>query len=161
MRWIFHAFFAEISVERADSSRKYWMLYEGPSGGRFSPGSHYWGNSTDGLRTDQPSIFANPVSGHWQWAFFGDKTVNSALYVAQVDADTAQDYFSYMGNDKKLGNLSKDGMNVFGFGRGLQTDPQLSGQQRFIIGIYPEALNSAESLKAFTQFIEEKIDSIK
>jgi hypothetical protein len=154
-RWNFHARHAELKVERTDESRKYWFLYEGPSGGKFFPGSHYWGNSSDGLCTDIPSIYKNPKSGNWQWAFFGDRTVENALFVAQKEADNLPDFFAYMGNDPRKQNLSGDGMNVFGFGRDLNTRPALSGENHFYIGLFPLPLNERNNLNAFEKYIDE------
>ena len=156
-RWIFMANHAELKVEKTDESRKYWFLYEGPSAGIFTPGNQYWGNSADGIRTDIPSIYKNPQSGNWQWAFFGMRKVNNALFVAQKEIDDAPDYFSYMGNDPKKQNLSADGMNVFGFGRGLKTNPELSGESHFYMGIFPLPLNNTAHLKSFKTYISELI----
>lgn len=156
-RWIFQAPHAELAVERTDPDRNYWFLYEGPVAGRFSPSTHYWGNDVDGLRTDQPSIFTNPQGGQWRWAFFGDKTVDETLFVIQATPDEAPDYFTYMGNDRQRENLSADGMNVFGFGRGLNTNPTLSGPNRFLIGLYPAKLNEPAQLKIFRDFLQEVI----
>lgn len=156
-RWLFFANHAEIKIEKTDESRKYWFLYEGPAGGNFSPGSHYWGNSADGLRTDNPSIYKDSQSGTWQWAFFGDRSVYNSFFVAQKETDSLPDFFAYMGNDPQKQNLSKDGMNVFGFGRSLKTQPLLSGENLFLIGLFPLPLNTKENLNAFEKYIEELI----
>ena len=154
-RWVFHASHAEIRVEKADESRKYWFLYEGPVAGSFSPGNQYWGNDIDGLRTDVPSIYQNPQSGSWQWAYFGQRNMNRTLFVSQAERDTVPDYFAYMGNDPAKENLSADGMNVFGFGRDLKTNPLLSGKNRFVIGLFPLPLNQTENLPVFVHSIKE------
>jgi len=156
-RWIFMANHAELLVEKTNEARKYWFLYEGPSAGIFSPGNQYWGNDVDGIRTDSPSIYKNPQGGNWQWAFFGMRKVNTTLFVAQQKKDDAPDYFSYMGNNPKKQNLSADGMNVFGFGRGLKTNPALSGENHFFIGLFPLPLNNIENLKTFKPYISELI----
>lgn len=156
-RWIFHGRHAELKVEKADESRNYWFLYEGPSGGKFSPGTHYWGNSADGLRTNTPSIYKDPQSGNWQWAFFGDRTIGNALFVAQIENDSLSDFFAYMGNDPQKQNLSDDGMNVFGFGRNKDTQPVLAGENHFYIGLFPLPLNEKDNLKAFENYIDELI----
>ncbi|MDB4583800.1 hypothetical protein N9164_11655 [Draconibacterium sp.] len=156
-RWMFHSNHAEIKIEKTDEKRKYWFLYEGPVDGKFSPAKQFWGNDADGIRTDQPSIYQNPQNGNWQWAFFGDKTVNKSLFVAQKKKDDHPDYFAYMGNDPKKENLSEDGMNVFGFGRGLKTTPELSGENHFYIGFFPQQLNKVENYKVFKKYISELI----
>jgi len=154
-RWIFQANYAELKIERTDESRKYWFLYEGPSAGVFSPGNQYWGNNVDGIRTDCPSIYKNPQSGYWQWAFFGMKKINTSLFVAEKEKDETPDYFSYMGHDPIKQNLSADGMNVFGFGRGIKTNPELRGENHFFIGIFPLPLNKTENIKPFKNYISE------
>lgn len=156
-RWIFHDSFTEIVVEKTDTSRNYWFLYEGPVGGKFSPETHYWGTSSDGLRTDKPSIFKNPASGNWQWVFFGDNNINSTLFVAQLEKDSLPGFFAYMGNSNEKGNLSEDGMNVFGFGRSLNTKPLLSGRNRFFVGFFHEKANNPESINTITNFINKII----
>jgi len=156
-RWIFHAHHAEIKVDKTDESRKYWFLYEGPSAGKFTPGNQFWGTDTDGIRTDCPSIYKNPQSGNWQWAFFGMRNVKISLFVAQKQKDDLPDYFSYMGNDPEKQNLSTDGMTVFGFGRGLKTSPELLGENHFFIGLFPIPLNNADNLNSFKTYISELI----
>ena len=156
--WVFYADHAEVVVEKTDPNRPYWFLWEGPVAGRFHPGSHYWGTNADGLRTDQPSIFQSPASGQWRWAFFGDRAVNTSLFVARQEVGEASAYFAYMGNQQKDGNLSADGMNVFGFGRGLNTDPQLSGPNRFYVGLVPFKVYSDDQLSALRHLINSIVD---
>jgi hypothetical protein len=152
-RWIFRAGHAEIKIEKADDSRKYWFLYEGPVAGKFTPGNQYWGTDTDGIRTDCPSIYQNPQEGNWQWAFFGMRNISTTLFVAQKQKDSLPDFFAYMGNDPKKQNLSEDGMNVFGFGRNLNTQPQLSGENHFFIGLFPLPLSQKENMELFEIYI--------
>ena len=70
--WTFFDHYAAITIEKTDTSRKYWFLYEGPVAGKFNPYTHYWGTDADGLRTDRPVLGMNAVTGSWQWAYFGD-----------------------------------------------------------------------------------------
>jgi len=146
-RWIFHDEFAEILVEKTDESRAYWFLFEGPVAGHFAPDQQNWGNNIDGRRTDTPSIFKDPAGGNWQWVFFGDTTVTSTLFLVQHEADQLDDFFSYMGNDQQRGNASDDGMNVFGFGRSLKTEPLMTGPNRFYIGFFPQQVSDDKALK--------------
>ncbi len=156
-RWIFHPTYAEVVVEKTDTARAYWFLYEGPVAGDFSPDSHYWGNDVGGLRSDQPSIFGDPASGDWRWAFFGDIRIEQTLFLAQAAPDPSPDFFAYMGNEAERGNLSDDGMNVFGFGRGRQTNPELRGPNRFVLGFWPGKVDGPASLDALRHFIEERL----
>lgn len=156
-RWIFHASYAELSVEKTDLSRHYWFLYEGPVAGQFAPGNQYWGNSTDGLRTDKPSIFKDPESGQWQWVFFGDRTANTTLFVAQQKADDLPDFFAYMGNNAESGNLSVDGMNVFGFGRHVKTAPLMNEPMRFFLGFFPEKVLTTDLADQLGRYINQII----
>jgi hypothetical protein len=156
-RWIFHPSFAEVLIEKTDDSRAYWFLYEGPVAGRFSPDQQFWGNNVDGLRTDTPSIFESPESGYWQWVFFGDITIPATLFVVQKEADDASDFFAYMGNNQENRNASDDGMNVFGFGRSLKTDPLLKGPQHFYIGLFPQKVYDGHALKQLTDYLQELI----
>jgi hypothetical protein len=156
-RWIFHDNYAEILIEKTDESRNYWFLYEGPVAGLFAPDQQFWGNDVDGLRTDAPSIFKDPVSGNWQWVFFGDKAVPLTLFVAQEKTDPLDDFFCYMGNNSERGNASADGMNVFGFGRSLKTAPLMQGPNRFFIGFFPQKANNHKAVVQLEQHIKQMI----
>lgn len=156
-RWIFRDTHAEIVVEKADTSRAYWFLYEGPVAGKFAPDQHYWGNDVDGLRTDAPNIFKDPASGNWQWAFFGDTGIAPTLFVAHKNNDELDDFFCYMGNNGEKGNNSEDGMNVFGFGRSLQTEPLMTGPNRFYIGFYPHQASDKKAVEDLNQYIRQII----
>ena len=156
-RWIFHDNFAEILIEKTDESRAYWFLYEGPVAGRFAPDRQYWGNNMDGLRTDTPNIFKDPACGNWQWAFFGDTTVDQILFVVHEEADHLDDFFCYMGNNQQNGLASADGMNVFGFGRSLKTDPLMKGPNRFYIGFFPRKVYDSDAIEQLGKHIQKII----
>jgi hypothetical protein len=154
-RWIFHNTHAEIVIEKTDRSRAYWFLYEGPVAGKFSPGQQYWGNNVDGLRTDAPNIFKDPASGNWEWAFFGDTTVDLTLFVVKEEADELDDFFCYMGNNAENGNASADGMNVFGFGRSLKTEALMKGPNRFYIGFFQKEVSDSKTVRHLKHFIRQ------
>ncbi len=156
-RWIFHDNFAEIRIDKTDDSRAYWFLYEGPVAGKFAPEQQYWGNNVDGLRTDTPNIFKDPARGNWQWAFFGDTSVALTLFVVKEKADDLDDFFCYMGNNSEKGNASADGMNVFGFGRSLKTEPLLKGPNRFYIGFFHQQVSDSKNVKQLNQYINQLI----
>lgn len=156
-RWFFHENFAEILIEKTDESRAYWFLYEGPVAGKFAPEQQYWGNDVDGLRTDSPNIFKDPASGNWQWAFFGDTTVDVTLFVVKEKADNLDDFFCYMGNNSENGNTSADGMNVFGFGRSPSTEPLMQGPNRFYLGLFPGNISDIHTFQRLSHHIQEVI----
>lgn len=134
--WTFVDDCAVISVDKADTTRAYWFLYEGPVAGKFNPNSHYWATDLDGIRYDKPSYPKEKITGNWQWACFGDTSVNRCLLVSKTQKDTLPDVFGYMGNLSSKGIDSGDGMTVFGFGRSADTRPLLTGKNTFIVGFY-------------------------
>ncbi|GAB5518692.1 MAG: hypothetical protein RhofKO_09430 [Rhodothermales bacterium] len=137
---------ATLTVDRADTTRGYWFLYEGPVGGTFSPATHYWGTDVLGHRTDTPDLYAGEaVTGQWQWAFFGDTTVDRVFYVHQTPADTLTDTMTFLGNTES-GMDSPDGMVVFGFGRdGIQSLMRDTGNT-FTFGFYEQAITSTDEI---------------
>lgn len=121
--WVWHFFDdrAQLTIERVDSTRTYWFLYEGPVAGSFDPGQKYWGTDLGGPRFETPSLNKGEhIVGKWQWAYFGDQHTDRIFYVVQHQRDTLNDFFSYMGNTRE-GNNASDGMVVFGFGRDAGT----------------------------------------
>ncbi len=133
--WIFYDDFAELTIDKADTSRAYWFLYEGPIGGNFSPKTHFWGtNNLEKNISDADLIRGSRLTGNWDIVYFGDQNVENILFLHQLTTDKAKDMMAYMGNSKELANASKDGMVVFGFGRSPMAKPGLSGLNRFRIG---------------------------
>ncbi len=152
--WTFEKDHAVISVEKNDPSRNYWFLFEGPVAGKFSPATHYWGNSVDGISFEQPDIKKEPYNGKWQWAYFGDKSANRSFFVSMSEKDTLTDFFAYMGNVNREGIGSADGMNVFGFGRSREVQPLMNVKNKFIFGFYDKKLDVEEEYAEFTRFID-------
>lgn len=155
--WTFEDDHAVISVEKADPSRNYWFLYEGPVAGKWSPATHYWGTDGTGIRTDKPLINSSVVNGNWQWAYFGDEDADRCFYVSMVEKDEKNDFFAYMGNYNTMGLSSPDGMNVFGFGRSGAV-PQMNEPNQFIFGFYEKKLNMIEAYNEFTAYITSLIE---
>lgn len=152
--WDFYEDHARMTLEKMDSTRAYWFLYEGPSGGKFSPNTHYWGTNVNGPRKDKPDLIQNnEIYEQWQTVYFGDASVNHVFWVHQVERDTLRDLYTYMGNDQKLSNDAKDGMVVFGFGRDLQATPLLRQKHQFLIGFYPMKIVSNKDHQQVLQFI--------
>jgi hypothetical protein len=115
--WTFFDDHASLTIEKVDTDRTFWFLYEGPVAGNFNPASKYWGTDLGGPRSETPSLnHGENIVGNWQWVYFGDKKADRIFYVMQTPKDNLNDFFAYMG-DTKEGNSSPDGMVVFGFSR--------------------------------------------
>lgn len=139
--WRFTEEHAVITVEQADPAHPYWFLYEGPIGGRWSPRTHYWGTPRGGPRREMP-FGREKLFERWRWVYFGDDAVPRVLLAIQVEHDTANETFWYMGNTTAERD-APDGMVVFGFGRDAN-GPQLRGPgQRFVLGFVEEPVKDA------------------
>jgi len=146
-RWTFFPTYARLSIEKVETDRTYWFLYEGTPGGAFQPSRQYWGTNSTGLRIDQPDYYQGKIeSGYWQWAYFGREGVNRIFFVAQQIPDRAKDIFGYLGNTEK-GISADDGMVVFGFGRNPQTESLLTTPQKFFIGFLEGSVRSTQDHK--------------
>lgn len=139
--WRFTEENATLTIEQADPAQAYWFLYEGPVGGRWSPRTHYWGTNRGGPRREMP-FGRDKLFDRWRWVYFGDEATNRVLLAAQVENDTPDDTFWYMGNTTAELD-APDGMVVFGFGRG-KDGPLLRGVgQRFVLGLVEEPAKDA------------------
>ena len=135
-RWSFTDEHATLTILNADPAKPYWFLYEGPVGGKWSPSTHYFGTDTGGPRRDRPDT-KNQTFGRWHWAYFGDDGCSRVLLAIQRHNDQLDDTLWYLGSSAQ-GIASRDGMIVFGFGRGPGTQPlfHAAGEQ-FRIGFVP------------------------
>jgi len=135
LRWEFSAAEARVTVEKAPAEA-YWFLYEGPIAGRWQPQQQYFATDTLAPIDTPHDFFADDkMFGQWKWAYFGDQTVDRVLFVLHEQDDDAEDTFSHLGNSES-GLKSKDGMVVFGFGRGSKgIQPLLKGKHSFRIGL--------------------------
>jgi hypothetical protein len=133
-RWDFTEQRARFKMETADPKHAWWFLYEGPIGGRFDPKTTFWATDIDGLTHDIPDI-SKQRFGHWKWAYFGRESSHYVLYLLRHQPDLSSDTLWFLGSQNSGAIQSTDGMCVFGFGRGENSQPQLrdSGQQ-FSIG---------------------------
>ncbi len=114
--WTFYPDKAIMKIVKADTSRHYWFLYEGPIAGQFNPQTHFC-YTNKGLQAEKPSIFeGNPIKGYFDWICFGDSSSNQLFFIHHITPDKHIDIVTYMGNSEK-GNNSKEGMVVMGFGR--------------------------------------------
>lgn len=151
--WTFYPDFAEISVEKIDTTHAYWFLYEGPVAGKFSPSSHYWGTNDSGPLTNTPDLYQGPeFIGHWQTVYFGDSGYDQVFFVHQMEQDTLPDHFTYLGNTDQ-GIDSEDGMVVFGFGRAPGATPLMKNAQKFRIGFYEGKIRDQEDHQHILNYI--------
>jgi hypothetical protein len=153
--WKFGDNHALLDVIETDPDRFYWFLYEGTPGGRYAPASSYFGTDRGGPEPGGHDFYKGDVLwGDFQWFYAGARGARGVLYFAQVEKDEHRDMISFLGNSDQ-GIESEDGMTVFGFGRGKQTNPLLSGPQKFVLGFYPGHITNEESHKLFTDYMNE------
>jgi len=153
--WSFYEDYAELEVEKMDVETPYWFLVEGPIAGKFSPSTHYWGTSEEGPITRQPDLVKGPEEySKWQTVYFGDADYDQVLFAHQMETDTLQDLFTYMGNTQD-GNASNNGMVVFGFGRAPGATPLLNKKQKFRIGFYESKIKDEYTHQQILSYIDQ------
>jgi hypothetical protein len=140
--WTFTESAARLKFEKNDPERAYWFLYEGPPAGRFSPTNQFWGTDLGGPNFDVPDVKAQRF-GQWRWAYFGDRSVPRVLAVAQVQADSIEDTFWYLGASDGGAATSPDGMVVFGFGRAARSTPLFHERREFVVSLIEGAVADA------------------
>ena len=151
--WTFYNEYAELAIERVDSSRAYWFLYEGTPGGHYDPEQQFWAtNKTEFQRTTPDYYTGGTVNGNWQWAYFGHMRSPQIFFVAQEESDQLNDLFGYLGNTES-GVTSQDGMVVFGLGRGEGAKPLFTKPMRFKIGFHPMRNKSKERQSQVADFL--------
>jgi len=153
--WSFNQNYAELEIEKIDEETPFWFLIEGPIAGKFSPTTHYWGTSNEGPINRQPDLVKGPEEyAQWQSIYFGDTNYNNVMFAHQLQKDTLQDLYTYMGNTIE-GNASPDGMVVFGFGRAPSATPLLKVKQKFRIGFYQGKIIDENSHKTLLTYINQ------
>ncbi len=151
--WTFFDNYAVLEILKTDPKHPYWFLYEGTPGGVYDINNYYYGTDLKGPINDLPDFYKNTtIFNHHQWAYFGRNSVKSTLFLAQLKKDDHQDMIAYLGNSEK-GIDSEDGMTVFGFGRGKHTNPLLTENQKFIVGIYQDTILDIQEHKKLSQHI--------
>ncbi|MEO1010966.1 MAG: VCBS repeat-containing protein [Bacteroidota bacterium] len=131
--WTFYPDRAQIEILKTDGNTPYWFLYEGTPGGTYAPEKSVYGTDLSGPYGDVPDFYAGEIDfRHFKWAYFGRKEIPVSLFIAQLKEDKHLDMMSYLGNTGN-GASSEDGMTVFGFGRGPNTTPLLTGKHKFIL----------------------------
>ncbi|MGC9343803.1 MAG: hypothetical protein ACP5E3_13950 [Bacteroidales bacterium] len=116
LKYIFSEQNVSVEITRADPSRNYWFLYEGPIAGRFQPETHLI-FTNEGFHEEKPAIAGgNYIKGNFEWICAGDQDYDQVLLIKHETPDSLIDVAMYMGASDK-GNDSEDGMVVIGFGR--------------------------------------------
>ncbi len=152
--WNFNDSYAELHVLRTDQDRNYWFLYEGTPGGSYDYKNTYYGTNLEGPKKLTHDYYKNDIlRGNFRWIYTGRTTQQRTMYFVQQESDANLDMVSLLGNSKN-GLKSKDGMTVFGFGRGEGTDAMLSGPKKFILGFYPKAISTKQEHNELAGFLQ-------
>jgi hypothetical protein len=152
--WEFFQDHAILDVIKTDPDCSYWFLYEGTPGGSFDPENSYVGTSAGGPEPGEYDFFKKEILwGQFQWMYAGTGSAPGTFYMVQVEADTLLDMVSFLGNTRE-GINSPNGMTVFGFGRGKETNPLLTGPRKFLIGWYPDQIHSRKDHQKLANHIE-------
>ncbi|MEM1260080.1 MAG: VCBS repeat-containing protein, partial [Bacteroidota bacterium] len=153
-RWTFHDSHAELEVLKADPNRNYWFLYEGTPGGKFKPNVYYFGTDAETLNLNTPDFYKGEAQFQpLQWAYVGVQNIDVTFFMLHKTDTPERGLVSYLGNSEN-GIESKDGMTVFGFGRGEDTNPLLSGRNEFIIGLYPKEIMDKNQHEVLSEFLK-------
>ena len=151
--WEFFDDHAILDVLKTDPSRAYWFLYEGTPGGSYNPSESYFGTPAGGPEPGGYDFYKGDILwGNFQWMYTGTTGAPGTFYMVQVEPDTLQDMVSFLGNTDQ-GLSSPDGMTVFGFGRGKETNPLMTGSQQFVIGLYDSPIRTEEDHQKIETYI--------
>lgn len=152
--WEFFDSYAELEILKTDPNQPYWFLYEGTPGGSYTPADYFFGTSKTAPTNDLPDFYMGTnIFGNFQWIYCGSQKSERTFYMAQLQPDYKTDMAGYLGNTSE-GLNSPDGMTVFGFGRDENGNPLLTGNQKFIVGFYPEKVNGKEGFQKLTKYIQ-------
>jgi hypothetical protein len=157
--WDFFDDYALMEILKTDENQPYWFLYEGTPGGSFTPDDFYFGTSSIPVSTNIPDYYKgeNIYTGY-QWIFCGNVNQERTFYMIQLKMDDKTDMLGFLGNTTE-GLNSPDGMTVFGFGRDKNTNPLLTGNQKFAVGFYPAKTASRKGQKAIKKYLEKTFKS--
>jgi hypothetical protein len=157
--WTFTDRAVVFRMEKAAVEHPWWFLYEGTIAGRWSPQTHYWGTDTGGPRRDIPAI-GNQQFGNWRWAYFGDEASPRVLFIGQRQADDLPDTMWYLGNSRGGAVDSRDGMVVFGLGRGPGTRPQFRDAGiEIVVGFIERQVSDAQAHEGLAKIIEAQLSA--
>jgi hypothetical protein len=146
--------FVKFSITQTPEDARYWFLYEGTIGGAYDPSNSYWGlpSGKRNLSSADPDLLSasNPFPGE-QWVYFGHNSSPRVFFCARLDEGGEESVLYFMGADeRKL--KAKDGMMVFGFGRGEGVTKLFTGKREFIIG-FAEITDHEEVATTIENFI--------
>ncbi len=154
--WEFEDSHAVLELTNTDPERAYWFLYEGIPGGRYCPDETTFGHDSGGPHQATQDYYKGDIlRGHFRWIYVGNKNTPGTLFMIQDHKDELLDMISFLGNTE-AGLDSPDGMTVIGFGREKDATAMLKGNQRFIIGIYPEYIHDRDAHEKLRKYIESK-----
>jgi hypothetical protein len=141
-------------MEKTDPEHRWWFLYEGPIAGTFAPPDKVWGTDRGGPRADVPAI-GDQLFDRWRWVYFGDRDGPRVLFLAQHEPDDLPDTLWYLGSSDGGAATARDGMVVFGFGRGPETKPRFRGAgARVTVGLLEMGPDGPGAHEAIAALIE-------
>jgi hypothetical protein len=154
--WTFYREYAVWNITKTDTSRFYWLLYEGTVGGKWNNISDkYWGssNTMNGRMTDfykNQALFA-PAS----FLYFGDKTINRIFYMVQKEPDGLDDIVGWLGNETNGMLSSPDGMVVAGLGRNKDGKPTMQQANTFRIGFIERKITGSRQYRTIKKMMQQ------
>jgi hypothetical protein len=151
-----YTFFDEylrLDIDKISRGQLYWILYEGPVGGKFSPSSAYWGTD-EAMRSVIPDyIKGETLEENWQWVYFGDRQLPRVLFAAQHSPDHLPDIMGFMGATRE-GLKSEKGMVVFGFGRSKETQALMNDLNSFYFGFFEESVQTEGNYNKLKEYMK-------
>jgi hypothetical protein len=152
--WEFFDDYARLEILKTDPNQPYWFLYEGTPGGKYTPADYYFGTSKTPTTTELPDFYKGTnIFGNFQWIYCGSQKLENTFYMVHLQSDEETDMAGFLGNTTE-GLNSPDGMTVFGFGRDEKGNPLLTGNQKFVVGFYPQKVSENDDLQKLTKYIQ-------
>lgn len=136
--WSFGDDQVAFTMVRAPTGRRWWFLYEGNPHGRFEPTAHAWGEPGGAPRTERPAI-SDQLRVPLRAAWFGHRESRFRLHLEHETEAPLTANLWWMGAEARgQWRESRDGMLVFGFGRGSASEgPLLEGSHCFTVRLAP------------------------
>lgn len=152
--WEFFDDYAQFEILNADPNQAYWFLYEGTPGGNYDPKNMYFGASKIESTNKLPDFYkGSNLFDNVRWIYCGNQKSKNTFYMVQMMPDEKTDIIGFLGNTAD-GINSPDGMTVFGFGRDKNGNPLLTGNQKFVVGLYPKKLIKSKNQRACHTYLE-------
>ena len=152
-QWTFFDEHAVLEILKTEENMPYWFLYEGTPGGTYAPKASSYGTSSGGYTKEVPDFYQGNVHyGKFDWAYFTQKDCDTTFFLAQITPDDHVDMMSYLGDTDK-GAFSDNGMVVFGFGRGENTEPLLNTKNTFVVGMADFPVTNNQEHQKVAQYI--------